>query len=126
MFYGIISDTFCQHMLLIVPFLGERFNRIFLHRQNLDTIRYAKSMWDGISVEPFRFSDTGIGPVGRSYDLFDDGSLEWIQIPGHTIGLTGMALYGKTHLPQPCLVDGGTGINYSLGAGKEACLANFL
>lgn len=55
-------------------------------------IRYAKSMWDGISFEPFQFSDTGIGPVGRSLDLFNDGSVELIQIPGHTSGLTAVKI----------------------------------
>ena len=51
-------------------------------------IRYVKSMWKDVSFEPFAFSDTGVGPVGRSCDLFGDGSVEMIQIPGHTSGLT--------------------------------------
>lgn len=55
-------------------------------------IRYVKSMWKEISFEPFNFSDTGIGPVGRSFDLFGDGSLELIQIPGHTSGLTAVKI----------------------------------
>ncbi len=55
-------------------------------------IRYAKSMWDGVSFEPFQFSDTGIGPVGRSFDLFHDGSVELVQIPGHTSGLTAVKI----------------------------------
>ncbi|MBP3723062.1 MAG: MBL fold metallo-hydrolase [Selenomonadaceae bacterium] len=55
-------------------------------------IRYVKSMWKGVSFEPFAFSDTGVGPVGKSYDLFDDGSVELIQIPGHTSGLTAVKI----------------------------------
>lgn len=55
-------------------------------------IRYARSMWEGISFEPFQFSDTGVGPVGRSLDLFGDGSVELIQIPGHTSGLTAVKI----------------------------------
>ena len=55
-------------------------------------IRYVKSMWKGVSFEPFGFSDTGVGPVGKSYDLFDDGSVELIQIPGHTSGLTAVKI----------------------------------
>ncbi|MBR3721905.1 MAG: N-acyl homoserine lactonase family protein [Selenomonadaceae bacterium] len=51
-------------------------------------IRYARSMWDGITFKPFSFKDTGVGPVGQSLDLFEDGSVELIQIPGHTSGLT--------------------------------------
>ena len=33
-------------------------------------IRYAKSMFDGINFETFKFKKTGIGPVGESFDLF--------------------------------------------------------
>lgn len=55
-------------------------------------IRYAKSMWDGITFETFSFQDTGVGPVGRSYDLFNDDSIELIQIPGHTSGLTAVKI----------------------------------
>ena len=51
-------------------------------------VRYAKSMWDGINFETFNFSQTDLGPVGRSFDLFNDGSIELINIPGHTNGLT--------------------------------------
>ena len=53
-------------------------------------VRYARSMWKNISFTPFAFSDTGSGPVGRSFDLFGDGSIELIQMPGHTSGLTAM------------------------------------
>ena len=45
-------------------------------------------MWDGINFETFNFEDTGIGPVGKSYDFFGDGSIELINIPRHTSGLT--------------------------------------
>ena len=56
------------------------------------SIRYAKSMWDGINFEPFDFQKTGLGPVGESYDLFGDKSIELIKIPGHTNGLTAVKI----------------------------------
>lgn len=55
-------------------------------------IRYAASMWSGVKLEPFRFDDTGVGAVGKSLDLFGDGSIELINIPGHTSGLTAVKL----------------------------------
>ena len=55
-------------------------------------IRYVKSMWDGINFETFNFEDTGIDPVGKSYDFFGDGSIELINIPGHTSGLTAVKI----------------------------------
>ena len=48
--------------------------------------RYASSMWKGVNLTRFRFEDSGIGPVGKSYDLFDDGSVQLVSIPGHADG----------------------------------------
>lgn len=55
-------------------------------------IRYAKRMWDGINFETFNFADTGIGPVGKSFDLLGNGAVELIKIPGHTSGLTAVKI----------------------------------
>ena len=49
-------------------------------------------MWDGINFETFDFEDTGIGPVGKSLDFFNDGTFELINIPGHTSGLTAVKI----------------------------------
>lgn len=49
-------------------------------------IRYAASMWEGVSLTEFAFDNTGIGPVGKSHDLFGDGSVKLINIPGHSDG----------------------------------------
>lgn len=50
-------------------------------------IRYVPSMWEGITMTPFDYADTGIGPFGRSYDLFGDGSVLLVDIAGHSEGL---------------------------------------
>lgn len=55
-------------------------------------IRYASSMWDGVRFEIFEFKDTGVGPVSKSFDLLGDGSIELVDIPGHTNGLTEVKL----------------------------------
>lgn len=55
-------------------------------------IRYVKSMWEGINFETFDFENTGVGPVGKSLDFFGDGTLELINIPGHTSGLTAVKI----------------------------------
>lgn len=49
-------------------------------------VRYYKSWWEGIPLTAFEWNDTQ-GPVGRSYDLLGDGSIELINIPGHADGL---------------------------------------
>ncbi len=51
------------------------------------SVRYASPMWDGVPLSTFSFKNSGIGPVGKSYDLFNDGSILLVNIPGHTNGL---------------------------------------
>jgi len=49
-------------------------------------VRYYKGWWEGIDLTGFEWNDTQ-GPVGKSYDLLGDGSIELINIPGHADGL---------------------------------------
>lgn len=48
---------------------------------------YEQSMWKGVNLETFSLEDTGIGPQGKSFDLFGDGSVLFISVAGHTPGL---------------------------------------
>lgn len=43
---------------------------------------YVKTNWDFADVQPFLYEDTGIGPVGKSYDVFGDGSVVLVNTPG--------------------------------------------
>ncbi len=49
--------------------------------------RYVKSTWSFANIEPFEYEQTGIGPVGKSYDVFGDGSVILVNTPGHSHGL---------------------------------------
>jgi N-acyl homoserine lactone hydrolase len=49
--------------------------------------RYDRSTWSFADIETFRFSQTGIGPVGKSCDLLGDGSILLVSTPGHSHGL---------------------------------------
>ena len=49
-------------------------------------VRYYKGWWEGINLTEFEWNDNQ-GPVGKSYDLLGDGSIELINIPGHADGL---------------------------------------
>ena len=55
-------------------------------------VRYVSSMWKGINFETFDFQDSGIGAVGKSFDFFGDGTIQLINILGHTSGLTAMKI----------------------------------
>ena len=49
-------------------------------------VRYYKKWWKDVELTQFDWNDTQ-GPVGKSYDLLGDGSIELINIPGHADGL---------------------------------------
>jgi glyoxylase-like metal-dependent hydrolase (beta-lactamase superfamily II) len=46
----------------------------------------AGHMWAGIDLEAFPLDPTGLGPRGRSSDLFGDGSVQLVWVPGHADG----------------------------------------
>lgn len=49
-------------------------------------IRYKKKWWKGCDLQTIRWNGTE-GPAGKSFDLFGDGSVKMINIPGHCDGL---------------------------------------
>lgn len=49
-------------------------------------IRYREVWWKGSGLKTFKWNDRQ-GPAGKSFDLFGDGSVEIILIPGHSDGL---------------------------------------
>ena len=49
-------------------------------------IRYQEKWWKDVRLQTFRWNGTE-GPVGKSFDLFGDGSIQMINIPGHSDGL---------------------------------------
>lgn len=62
---------------------------------NKFSLRYVDT-WTGIcNVRTFSYKQSGIGPVGRSYDIFDDGTLLLVHTPGHSHGLFSVRICGK-------------------------------
>ncbi len=49
-------------------------------------IRYNSAWWEGTGIEFFDWNGTE-GPVGKSYDVFGDGSVACVAIPGHADGM---------------------------------------
>lgn len=49
-------------------------------------IRYQSKWWNGVSISKFGWNDEE-GPFARAYDVFGDGSVKCINIPGHSDGL---------------------------------------
>ena len=57
-------------------------------------VRYQSRWWDGTGIEFFDWNG-GEGPFGKSYDLFGDGSVLCIAIPGHADGLFAVKVVGS-------------------------------
>jgi len=55
---------------------------------NKPILRYNPKLWQNVDCEPFEFKESGIGPEGRSLDIFGDGTIQLVYTPGHSKGLT--------------------------------------
>ncbi|RAX23028.1 MULTISPECIES: N-acyl homoserine lactonase family protein [unclassified Actinomyces] len=53
---------------------------------NTDRLRYLRHEWDGVDVGTFSWN-TQVGPFGAGFDVFGDGSLVMVAVPGHARGL---------------------------------------
>lgn len=61
---------------------------------NKFSLRYVDT-WTGIcNVDTFSYTESSIGPVGRSYDVFGDGTLLFVHTPGHSHGLFSVMIRG--------------------------------
>ena len=52
----------------------------------VNRIRYQHCWWEGVNISLFDWNSSE-GPFHRSYDLFGDGSVVMVNIPGHCDGL---------------------------------------
>ena len=59
--------------------------------------RYVKTNWDFSNIKGFHYDNTGIGPVGKSFDVFGDGSVVLVNTPGHTNGLFTAIIKNDSH-----------------------------
>lgn len=50
---------------------------------------YVPGMYEGVNIQPFKFSPSNYGPQQRSHDLFGDDSIVFVHYGGHTPGLFG-------------------------------------
>ena len=54
-------------------------------------IRYKKKWWEGVDLQTIEWNGTE-GPAQKSFDLFGDGSIKMINIPGHCDGLSAVKI----------------------------------
>lgn len=59
-----------------------------------DRLRYIPKMWKDVELTPFHYEKSHLGPFHRSFDLFNDGSIQMIWTPGHSQGLSATLITG--------------------------------
>ncbi len=69
-------------------------------------IRFQKRWWEGTGIETFEWNGEE-GPVGKSYDVLGDGSLQMINIPGHSEGLCALKILNEEGKYVLLFADGG-------------------
>lgn len=87
--YVIISHFDCDHANGLEQFKDAKHIMVARDEYNYAIkhhIRFNKSWWKDVKLDLYNWNDNQ-GPFGRSYDLYDDKSVELINIPGHTAGL---------------------------------------
>ena len=90
--YVILSHLDCDHANGLSQV--KEAKHILVARDEMDSVRhgftsrvrYQKRWWEGVNLEPLDWNGKE-GLVGRSYDLFGDGSVVVVNIPGHSAGL---------------------------------------
>ena len=90
--YVILSHLDCDHANGLR--LVKDAKHILVARAEMNSIRngiteyfrYQKRWWEGVDLELFDWNGNE-GPVGRSFDLFGDGTVVMVNIPGHSAGL---------------------------------------
>ena len=88
--------------------------RILAARDEIDSVgkgfvartRYQSRWWDGTKIEYFDWNGKE-GPHGKSFDVFGDGSLVCIAIPGHADGLFAVKATGADGRFALLFSDGG-------------------
>lgn len=55
---------------------------------------YLPHEWDGVDLRTFSWN-TPVGPYGAGYDVFGDGSLVMVAVPGHSRGLCATIVRGN-------------------------------
>lgn len=60
----------------------------------INVVRFKKRWWENVDLTFFPCNRSE-GPFKKSYDLFGDGSIQLINIPGHTDGLCAIKVTGQ-------------------------------
>lgn len=77
-------------------------------KDRVSRIRYRKEMWENTPIKGVNWNGQK-GPYGRSYDVFGDGSIVMINIPGHSNGQCAVKITNDEGKYVLLFADGGYG-----------------
>ena len=63
--------------------------------RTVNRLRQPQQLWADYPIEVFWYKGTPIGPNRWSYDLFGDGSIVLVNLPGHTDGMFAVLIYNN-------------------------------
>lgn len=69
-------------------------------------VRYKSKWWNDVNITEFAWN-TEYGPFGKAYDLFGDGSVLLVNIPGHSDGLFAVKIRNEDGKYVLLVSDGG-------------------
>lgn len=111
--YVIISHLDCDHANGLRQFKDARHIMVarteYRYAQKHHWFRFKSQWWQGLNLDLYDWNDQK-GPFKRSYDLFGDGSVELINIPGHTDGLVATKITNSEGKFFLYYADGGYGV----------------
>lgn len=88
--YLVLSHLDCDHvsgLKLVKDAKRILVSKLDYQGAEIDPVRYSRTMWHGIKLEFFNFTQSSYGPYHQSYDLFGDDTLQFVYVPGHSKGL---------------------------------------
>ena len=88
--YVLLSHLHCDHadgLRLVKNAKKIMVSREEMEAASKDKLKYLHHEWKGVDLQTFELKETGKGPFGKSFDLFGDGTIEMIWVPGHSAGL---------------------------------------
>ena len=111
--YVLITHLDCDHVCGLRAFKDAK--NILVSKKDLKhirrtgmvgVIRFRKKWWKGVDLKTFDWNGKE-GPAKASYDLFGDGSVVLVNIPGHSAGLCAVKITGKDGKFVLLAADGG-------------------
>lgn len=89
--YVLMSHLHCDHadgLRLVSDAKNILVSDLEWRAANSDKVHYLPHEWSEVDIQRYNYSTSQYGPHQKSFDLFGDGSIEEVWVPGHSAGLS--------------------------------------